>query len=185
MSDTSKYIPCRIIPCCINMIPFSINLEHIPGMIHGITDNHFILNSHIIQKKIVCKCISLTHCLTFHQRSLGIIYISTQHSIQIISVRISSMQYKIIMKCQYFIQITHPRLDNSKCFIYCIFHIICVRAIDIAAGFCHNRNLDFIKCNCNPILYIAGFKTKPVILRMAVKEQHHHIGYLICRNRKC
>ena len=175
MPDPSKFIPDRIIPGYINVIPFSIDLQHVPGMIHVIADNHSVLNINIIQKNIICIRIPLAYSFSFLQSTIYIVYISSQAAIYVIFVRISNMQYEIIMESQRFIQIRHPWFDHCQCLIDRMLQIVRIRTIYVVSILSHGWDLNLIKRNCKSILHITGLKAQPVIFRMAVQKQHYYI----------
>ena len=51
----------RIIPCHINVIPFAVDIDHIPTMVHLFTGNVYGINASLLKKPFVGKGIALAN----------------------------------------------------------------------------------------------------------------------------
>ena len=108
MPDITDFIPDRVVPRNVYMIPAPTNRNQVPSMVHAIADYHGYGHPKFLQNAGICQGIAVADPCLFHQHAIGCVGYAWDRFVQIVLVIVFTFQYKVVVGSQRFFQIRHP-----------------------------------------------------------------------------
>ena len=99
VAHLSGFVPCRVVPCRVNLVQSAVNLHEIPRVVHLVTCHNIAVDAKFIQQVFIGECIALTNCNLVYQHAVSAIRHRWDCLVCQTLFVVFTVQHNIVMEC--------------------------------------------------------------------------------------